>query len=273
MKMESNFVLRNIDGIWFGISPKLAEQGIKHAFTTKLHGKSIVIPDSLNMSLHVNDDNDFIIENRRYVCSALRVNFEKLTTPKQVHGDHIVYVDNSLAGRGRLSFDDAIEGTDALFTDVPGLPLMLLFADCTPIIISDPVKKVVAVVHTGWRSTVQNIVQKTVAKMSGKLSVNPEDCLAIIGPSMGPGCYQVGEEVYFAAQKNLADYRSLFIEKDNKQWLFNMWKANARQLMNAGLKATNMVTSEICTQCDKELFFSHRADQGRTGRFAAIAWL
>ena len=271
--MKENFILHNIDGIWFGISPKLEQKGIKHAFTTKWHGKSIVLPDTLNMSLHVNDDVALIAQNRKAVCEALQLDFAKLTTPQQVHGTNSVYVDSSLCGCGRDDFDDAIADTDALFTDIEGIPLMLLFADCTPVIIADPLKKVVAVVHAGWRGTVQKIIEKTIRSMSEQLGVNPADCLAMVGPSMGPCCYQVGQEVYHCAKENLPDFEKLFRLQSEGQWLFDLWQANKNQLLTAGLYEENIVVSGICTQCNQELFFSHRADHGKTGRFAAIIWL
>ena len=271
--MKDNFILQNIEGIWLGTVPKLEEKGIKHAFTTKLHGKSIVRPDTLNMSLNVNDDVDFIIQNRKAVCHALNLSFDRLTTPQQVHSAESLYVDASLSGRGREVFADAITQTDALFTDVKDIPLMLLFADCTPIIISDPVKKVVAAIHAGWRGTVQMIVQKTIEKMSEQLGVQAKDCMAAVGPAMGPCCYKVGEEVYNSARQNLPDYEKLFSFQSEGQWFFDLWQANKNQLLTAGLPEENIAVSGICTQCNKELFFSHRADNGKTGRFAAIIWI
>lgn len=271
--MRKNFVLQNINGIWFGISPLLDQKGIKHAFTTKLHGQSKIMPESLNMSFNVNDDIAFILKNRRAVCNALAIDFDKLTNTKQVHKDYVIYVDEKSAGFGNDSFEQAIDDTDAVFTDKKGIPLMLLFADCTPVIIGDPVSKAVAVVHAGWRGTVQNIVQKTLYTMQKQLGVNPADCYAAAGPSMGPCCYQVGEEVYSEARKNLTGYEEFFVEQGNKQWLFDMWQANKRQLLKAGLLPANIVLSKVCTHCNKELFFSHRADKGKTGRFAAIAWI
>ncbi len=273
--MSRDFVLKKIDDLWFGIVPILENLGIKHAFTTRLHGKSIVNSDCLNLSLNVLDDKNFILQNRNRVCQSLKIDFNNLTTTKQVHKDNIIYVDKHLVGSGKGSYDEAIKDADALYTDLQNVPLMLLFADCVPIILCDIKKKIIAVVHSGWRGTVLSIANKTLIQMQKQFDVDFKDCYAVIGPSIGACCYQVGQDVYEDVSSNYTDYkRFLRIDvKDKQKYKFDLWQANYQSLIKAGIDEQNIILSKVCTQCNKELFFSHRADKGKSGRFAAIVWL
>ncbi|MDR3349688.1 MAG: peptidoglycan editing factor PgeF [Acidaminococcales bacterium] len=271
--MKSEFVLKNIDGIWFGLVPALYERGIKHAFTSKFYGESVLEDKRLNMSFNVGDSEDCVLANRRRVCAALGIDFERLTAARQAHGDNRVYVDEGLLGRGNKNFAGAIAAADALVTDLPGVPLLLLFADCVPVVLADPAKKLVAVVHAGWRGTTANVLRKTAEAFRDEFSSRPKDCVAVIGPSIGPECYKVGREVYRAARDNLSDYQKFFQPAGENEWQFDLWQANKAQLEMAGVKTENIFISGICTKCHRELFFSHRAEKGRAGRFAAIAWL
>lgn len=272
--LNEQLFLKNIDDLWLGISPKMQSLGIKHAFTTRLAGKSDILENSdLNMSYNVNDKEEFISYNRQKVCKALQMDFNNLTAVQQVHGDKIVCLDESLVSKGKDSYKSAIEGTDALITNIPNVPLMLLFADCVPMIVADPIKKVIAVVHGGWRGTVAGIVAKTVQKMVDSYFVQAKDCIAVIGPSIGPCCFQVGDEVYQEAKNSLTNYQEIFT-KDKKEvdkWYFDLWQTNYQQLIDCGLEQENVVKSAVCTLCNHRLFFSHRF--GSRGRFAAIASL
>lgn len=272
--MHEQFVVKNIGDLWLGVAPKLEKLGIKHAFTSRLAGQSAVLEASdLNMSLNVNDKAEFILANRQKVCTALHMEFNNLTAVQQVHGDNVVCVEESLIGRGKDSYVGAIESADALVTNIPNVPLMLLFADCVPMIVADPVKKVIAVVHGGWRGTVACIVEKTVQKMVDNYSVQAKDCVAVIGPSIGSCCFQVGDEVYQEATRNLPNCQELFTKdtKEQGKWYFDLWQTNYQLLADSGLKQENIVVSGVCTLCNSRLFFSHRS--GSCGRFAAIASL
>jgi YfiH family protein len=203
---------------------------------------------------------------------VLGFDFARLTTARQVHGCQAEYVTESLAGRGRESYADALPETDALYTDCAGLPLMLLFADCTPIILANPTRRLVSVVHAGWRGSVQAILSKTLAQICRQFQALPQDFWAVIGPSVGPCCYEVGEEVYQAAQA-LPGFPTFMRESDNGKWRFDLQSANKEQLLAAGVPPAQIVVSGLCTACHNGLFFSHRAENGKTGRFAALVCL
>ena len=272
-QLKNNFVLKNIGGTWFGFVPALCERGVKHAFTSKLYGKSALYGKSLNMSFNVGDNEDFVSANRQKVCAALGIDFARLTAARQAHGGNSAYVDEKISGCGGKDFAAAIANADALITDLPDTPLMLLFADCVPIILADPVKKLTAVVHAGWRGTMANVLRKTADAFKNEFLSKPEDCVAAIGPSIGAECYRVGNEVYESAADSLPDYKMYFQPAKEGQWKFDLWLANKAQLEAVGVKSENIFVSGVCTKCNRDIFFSHRAEKGRAGRFAAIAWL
>ena len=268
-----DFIIEKTNGVWLGYFPKLKELGINHAFTTKLHGESAIMQGALNMSLHVGDNADMVINNRQKVCEAMGVDFARLTTARQVHGTNCVYIDDKLAGRGKEDFDDAIADTDAIFTDKEGIPLMLLFADCTPVIFANPKRGIVGAIHAGWRGTVDNITKNVLMKMEKEYGSMPEDTIVAIGPAIGPCCYKVDKTVYQAAEKNLAGFAELFKPVSDTEWIFDLWRTNEMQILRSGVKAENVLQAKVCTMCEKELFFSHRADHGKTGRLAGIICL
>ena len=191
-------------------------------------------------------------------------------TPEQVHGDAVACVDEQDAGRGSQSYDDCIKETDALITDTPGLPLMLCFADCTPIVFLDPEKRAVGIAHGGWKGTVQSIAAKTLARMTEAFGTQPRDVLVGIGPSIGPCCYEVGAEVAarFCAAFPYAE--ELLLHETDGHVHLDLWEANRQQLLRSGVPEENIEVAGECTCCRHAWYYSYRADQGKTGRIAAL---
>ena len=243
---------------------------VVHAISTRFGGVSKAPFASMNLTLHVGDDAADVEENRRRCLGWLGVDFERLTTPEQVHGDEILRVGEKEAGRGRLSYADAIPGTDALMTDEPGVPLMLCFADCTPILLFDPVRRAAAIAHGGWKGTVRSIAAKTVRAMADAFGTRPEACLAAIGPAIGPCCYEVGDEVAEAFRKAFPEYKEDILLERNGKIHLDLWKANRLQLEEAGLLPEHIDAADVCTSCHAETFFSYRAEGPTTGRIAAV---
>jgi len=149
---------------------------------------------------------------------------------------------------------------------------MIRIADCVPIILYDPKLKVIAVVHAGWKGTVSEITGKTIHEMMGHFKCEPENIYAGIGPAIDKCCFSVDKEVTEMFEKNLkrSEY---FIEKENDSASINLKEANKIQMILSGLKEENIEVSEICTSCSSDVFFSHRREEGRTGRFALLAGL
>lgn len=266
----SFFLQHKHDNLWHGKFALFSEDVAVHAISTRLGGVSEAPYASLNLGLHVGDDKQKVWENRMRFAASLELKAEEICTPQQVHGSHVQQVTERDAGRGCREYEDALPETDALITDVPGLPLMLCFADCTPILFLDPEKKAVGIAHGGWKGTVNKIACQTLAAMGKAFGTLPEECLVGIGPSIGPCCYEVGSEVEQAFREAFPAFQERILsQKDGKTHL-NLWEANRQQLLAAGILPENMECAEACTACENQWYFSHRAEHGRTGRIAAM---
>jgi YfiH family protein len=182
------------------------------------------------------------------------------------------------ADRGR-AFDD----TDALVTSTPDTPLVILTADCAAVLLWDPARNAVGIAHAGWRGTVARVVAATVARMRASFGSNPRDLLAAIGPSIGPCCYEVGAEVIDAVvaafpgdagellqHPDMASAGSFRASVNEDRRHFDLWRANERVLVEAGVAEANIEVAGLCTSCRTDLFYSHRAERGNTGRFGAM---
>ena len=257
--------------LWLGEFSAFSRSGlVTHAMTARAGGTSRGVYASFNAALHVGDDAAAVTANRRLLAEALGLQPERICTAEQVHGDTIRRVQASDAGRGAFAYADAFPATDALMTDVPGLPLLMCFADCVPVLLLDPVNRVVAVAHGGWKGTVLHIAAKTLARMGQEFGTKPADCLAAIGPSIGPCCFEVGPEVRAQFRASFPGFADKIISEANDAIHINLWEANRLQLMAEGMPAENIDVAKVCTCCNSETFYSYRADNGTTGRLAAV---
>lgn len=262
--------------LWIGQFSVFPEDLFIHGVSTRHGGFSKGDFDSLNLGMHVNDGVLEVWENRSDFCEALEVEPSDLVTCEQVHGDNVVKVTREDAGKGACNYETAIKETDALITNERNLPLMLFFADCTPIMIADPVKKVIGVAHGGWKGTVSYIAIKTVGAMIREYGCKPEDMVASVGPAIGPCCYEVGDEVAEQFRKSFPEMEKEILAPSPEhkgKFQLNLWRCNELQLQSVGLKKENIDSAEVCTACNNKQFFSYRADKGKTGRIGALLCL
>lgn len=258
----------------FYLFPLIEATGlVKHGFTTRGGGVSTGPYASLNTAFHVGDRADRVRENRVLLCRALGIEPDKIVAGSQVHGDRVAVVGEAEQGRGALSFEDSLPGVDALVTDVPGLPLACFYADCVPVFLLDPVRRVVALAHAGWKGTVARIGLKTVQKMSAVFGTDPKDCLAGIGPSIGPCCYEIDGGVLEQFEGSFPYWEDLVVPVGPGKWRLDLWQANKRTLAKAGLLNKNIEVAGLCTFCLNKLFFSYRSQGGTTGRMASLIML
>lgn len=243
---------------------------ITHGFTTRAGGVSTGFYHSLNTSLNVGDNDLNVRSNRELACRALGINPHRLVAGSQVHGAGIRVVEECDMGKGALSYEDSLPDTDALITGLRGVPLASFYADCVPIFFLDPVRKVAALAHAGWKGTVLKIGLKVVERMTGFFGTDPLDCLAGVGPSIGPCCYEVDEPVMYRFREAFPHCEQFFEAVSPGKWKLNLWEANRHTLLTAGLKPVNILTACVCTSCNKDLFFSYRAQKGKTGRMASL---
>jgi polyphenol oxidase len=209
-----------------------------------------------NISYNVGDDPKKVTVNRKALARSLNILIRSFTCAVQVHGGKVVKVTKSMRGKGALDIKSAIKNADAMITNIPGICLLIQIADCVPLLIYDPKKKVIGAAHAGWRGTVKDIAGKTVKTMKKYYKSDPKDIYVGIAPSIGKCCYEVGPEV-----ANEFGYKGR-IKLDLKE-------ENLSRLIKAGIPRKNVQISPICTQCSSKDFFSVRAAKGNTGRFAA----
>lgn len=246
---------------------------VVHGFSTRWGGVSPEPYDSLNLGLHVGDRPEYVLENRARISRALGIDPGHLVSGAQVHGSRVKVIRGEHLGRGAKSQKDTLPGVDALVTDRPGVPLASYYADCVPVFLMDPVRKVVALAHAGWKGTVLHIARKTVEKMASTFNCDPGDCLAVIGPSIGQCCYEVDVKVVDKLQSGFDNWQQ-FVEPLGKgRWKLNLAAVNRDELLNSGLRPQNVMTVDLCTACHNHLFFSHRFSGGKTGRMGAIIML
>ena len=250
------------DGLTFYTFESLeAYPELVHAITTRHGGVSTGAYSSLNVSNGLGDDPNAVEENLRRVCAALGLNRNELTSPNQRHTANVRRV--GAAERGHVQ-----AGYDALTTDQARVSLLLRYADCVPVLIYDPVHRAVALVHSGWRGTVLGAPRAGVESLVREFGSRPEDLVAAIGPSIGPCCYEVGHEVVNAIQEAFPDSDALLSSRTHGRRHLNLWAANWRWLSGCGVERIEV--SELCTACHTEDFYSHRAEKGKTGHFAAV---
>ena len=203
-------------------------------------------------------------ECRRRLAQSVGFDIDRLVTGEQTHSLNIAVVTEADAGRGSLNIDSRIPCTDALITNRPGIPLMVLTADCVPVLLFDAATRSAAAIHAGWRGTANGIVGLTVEKMKSEFGSNPKDLVAAIGPCIRPCCFEVGDDVaeYFSRWPNTVIRRPDWAKPH-----IDLVLANRLQLEQAGVLPQNIETSGECTLCSPRQFFSHRRNQtlGRIG--------
>ena len=242
------------------------------AVVTTRHGGCSVGPYAgCNLAFHVGDDPDAVRANRELVCEALGV--DTLTVADQQHGRTVAVVEGALAGAGHRSLDDAVArlpATDALVTDEPGVALAVLVADCAPVVLHDPVRHVLAVVHAGRRGAVLDVVGATVDALEATFGTRPADLSAVVGPCIGPDSYELGGAELAEAQAAFGT--GLLIPTRLGHARFDLPRAVHRRLVGAGLDPARVEVVGIDTASATADLFSHRA-QRPCGRFAVVAAL
>ncbi|WP_196594150.1 peptidoglycan editing factor PgeF [Pectinatus sottacetonis] len=250
-----------------------------HGFSLKTGGVSQGCYASLNMGLHVGDTAAKVITNRQLFCNALNINFENVVCCEQIHKDNIYTVTAADKGKGAHELSTAIKNTDGLITNEKNIPLMLFFADCTPILIYDTVNEAIGLAHAGWRGTIADIAGKTLQAMQAQYNTKPEECIAGIGPCIGQCCYEIGDDVrtqftaVFSQIKKTTNAVDKILTYRNTAYL-SLYDANKILLIEHGILPENISPEkEYCTSCHCTEFYSYRAAAGKTGRHAALLCL
>lgn len=250
-----------IDGVVLYRFEGLSEaKGLIHAVLTRIGGVSQGPYATLNLGHTVGDDLAAVEENHRRALGALGMEPARVVSPYQVHGARVGVV-------GHAHLGTVQPATDALVTTVPGVPLLMRFGDCAPVLLLDPVRRAVGIAHAGWRSVAAGVVGATIRTMTERLGCDPVHLRAGIGPAIGPCCYEVGPEVAEAVEATCPPGAHVVHNANGRPHL-DLPAAVQAQLRAAGVE--QIENAGLCTSCHVEEFFSHRAEQGRTGRFGVV---
>lgn len=247
------------------------ETAIYHGFSTRLGGVSEGIYHSMNLSFTRGDQEEAVKENFNLISSAIGFLPESIVTSDQTHTTNVRVVTQEDQGSGIMK-PRAYTDVDGMVTNVPGLTLATFYADCVPLYFYDPVHCAIGLSHSGWRGTVGKIGKVTVETMMRVYGTKPEDVLAAIGPSICQECYEVSADVIeqFRGAFEEKDWNDLFYAKENGKYQLNLWKANEKIFLEAGILPEHISLSNLCTCCNPKFLFSHRASHGKRGNLAAF---
>lgn len=272
----------NSTSITYEYAPLLEDFPLTHGVTYRYGGVSEGSFNSFNMGLHVGDTPDAVAENRKRLAQVLGVDPNHLTCGEQVHGVGVTRVTPELVGKGAFSWDDSISDSDAIHTNLVEVPLLLLVADCVPVLIYDAAHHAVAVVHAGWRGAIAHIVERTIDSMHETYETSPSDCYLFIGPSIGADSFEVSEEIAEQFRQDMCglglsqvDEVVRYIQRDGqttptphvdlKVYIAACVVQKGVPLKQVAISSTDTMTTDGC--------YSYRRDQGCTGRMAMFAVL
>ena len=259
-------------GVTYLTYPALEElSGFVHAFSTRLGGVSEGIYSSMNLSFTRGDDENSVMENYRRLAEAVGFSVENIVTSDQTHTANVRVITEADRGNG-ITKPRPYTDVDGMITNVPGLVLATFYADCVPLYFIDPVRKAIGLSHSGWRGTAAHIGAVTVRRMQEEYGSLPEDIYGAIGPSICQECYEVSEDVILEFQKTFPEqfWRDLFYRKENGKYQLNLWEANRQIMLEAGLIEEHISLPGLCTCCNPEFLFSHRASRGKRGNLGAF---
>ncbi len=255
--------------------PLLKESGlVAHAFSTRLGGVSTGEFATMDFSVSRGDPKELVRENYRRMAKAIGVDPDRIVLSYQTHTTNVRRVTEADAGKGVLRERD-YRDVDGLITNVAGITLVTFYADCVPLYFLDPVHRAIGLSHSGWRGTVARMGRKTLEAMSREFQTDPADVLCCIGPSICQDCFEVGAEV-IAEFKEAFDekhWSALFYAKENGKYQLDLWKANEIVLLEAGVRPEHLEITDLCTRCNPDYLFSHRAHGSRRGNLAAFLCL
>ncbi len=243
---------------------------IRHAFSTRLGGVSKGQFSSMNFSLNRGDNPDDVLENYRRFCHAVGFDFHTLVASSQDHHTFVRKVGSENYGVGIFRPKD-IQSVDALVTDEPDVTLVTYYADCTPLFFVDTVKKVIALAHGGWRGTVGRIAENVINVMKNDYGCQAKDIVCCIGPAISRCCYEVDRACFdeFARMEDI-DLSEIATAKENGKYMIDLLETNRQVILSCGVPENNITVSDVCTKCNSDLLWSHRATNGQRGTMSAF---
>ncbi len=256
--------------------PILEQTGlVRHLFSTRMGGVSEGIFASMNLSYSRGDRKEAVDENFKRIAEVLACEVSDIVCSDQTHTTNVRVAGRADGGKGILVPKDYTD-VDGLITNVPGLVLATFYADCVPLYFVDTKHKAIGLSHSGWRGSVGRMGQRTLEAMAKKYGTRAEDVIAAIGPSICQECYEVSEDVAEAFYREFAkpgQGEAILYPKENGKYQLDLWQANQIVLKEAGVKPEHIQVTDICTCCNPQYLFSHRASQGKRGNLGAFLGL
>jgi len=269
------------------LTDEKGEKLVQHMFTTRLGGVSTGICESMNLHRFMGDDKAHVRENYRRVSKYMGAPLTRFVISYQVHSPNVFVATEESAGNG-MTREWEYRDVDGAVTNVRGMPLGIFLADCVPVYFVDPVKKAIGLSHSGWKGTVGRISRATIDRMRENYGTDPADLVVGIGPSICQDCYEVSPDVAEVFRKEFAGHEDEIMYKgrlgpvmvDGKEtgeleqkWQLSLWEAIRVTLLEEGVRAERISTTDICTNCNPDLLFSHRFTKGRRGLLGAFLML
>lgn len=272
LNISGNMEIHEKDGVIWLTFPELDKSGmVTHLFSTRFGGVSEGCLSSMNLSYTRGDKKENVDENFRRIADVMGRDVSQIVLTYQTHTTNVRYVGREDGGKGILKERDYTD-VDGFVTDQPGITLGAFFADCVPLYFVDPVRKAIGLCHSGWRGTVGMIGKEVVLKMQTLFGCDPDDILAAVGPSICQNCYEVSEDVagQFTETFGLRENDPMLLPRGGGKYLLDLWEANRRVLLRAGIREDHISAAQICTCCHPDILFSHRASQGKRGNLGAF---
>lgn len=272
MDFNSKTMKLNINnGVGFLTYNRLSESPfIKHAFSTRMGGVSEKEFSTMNLSFGRGDSDSNVTENYKRLCRATGLDYNTLVASAQDHHTTVRKVTSENYGVGIYKPKD-MQSVDALVTNQPNVTLVTYYADCTPLFFVDTKEQVIALAHAGWRGTAMEIGKKVVNVMVQDYGSNPQNITAAIGPAISKCCYEVDESCANEFKKlDHLKVNQFLTEKPDGKYMLDLIETNRQIIISAGVNANNIVLSDVCTSCNSDLLWSHRATGGKRGGMCAL---
>lgn len=245
---------------------------ITHGMSVRQGGVSGGIYASMNFREDAEDSQENVRENYKRIAAHLQCDVRRMARPSLAHGNRVHLVKEEDFGNGTVRRSSLFD-TDALITDIPGATLCATFADCVPLFFLDTKRRAVGLAHSGWRGTVKKIGLKTVEAMRDAFGSEPEDILAAVGCCICQNCYEVGEDTAAKFRREFSGAGQMLMENKNGKYQLSLRRANTQVFLEAGILPEHIIISDICTCCNPDVLFSHRATQGKRGAMGAFLGL
>jgi hypothetical protein len=248
-------------------------EGVEHCFTTRMGGVSSGHLATLNLSYSRGDDKANVDENYRRLAEALHTDSSNFVFTDQTHTTNVLRVGKAECGCG-ITRPRSYTDVDGLVTDEPGVVLSTFFADCVPLYFVDPVHRAIGMSHSGWRGTVGRMGARTLEKMASEFGTDPREVYAAVGPSICRDCYEVSADVADAFAAEFSGHEDdILTAKGGGKYQLDLWESNRIVLCDAGILPEHLAVTNICTCCNPDLLFSHRASHGMRGNLGAFLFL